>query len=116
MVITANKSQIRLFFCVLCGILFNAVRKRNSLTKQKKEKNMSDNNSMKYRVGTLRAAGLKARWGRSIGGSPILLARESEIGTWYHVNKAMWEQMKKVGVLESFRQCTMLGDIFSIPA
>lgn len=76
----------------------------------------------KYSVTTLRAAGLEARWTRNSRGAPIIVARDPQAKldhqrkTWWAVGKSMWDEMTKVGVREGFDNCTLLGDIFSIPA
>jgi len=77
---------------------------------------------MKYSVKTIRAAGLEARWTHNRNGAPIIVARdpqarnEHQRKTWWHVGRAMWDAMMKIGVKEAFEQHTLLGDIFSVPA
>jgi hypothetical protein len=73
-----------------------------------------------YRVGTLREAGLEARWGRTHTGAPVLCARDPD-GTyahqrerWWRVDRGMWRAMEHLGVREGFASCTELGDVFSI--
>lgn len=70
---------------------------------------------MKYTVSTIRSAGLEARWTRTRVGAPIIAAREPG-KLWYVIGRDMWEAMKTGGVNEVFKQYTLLGDIFSVPA
>jgi hypothetical protein len=71
-----------------------------------------------YRVGTLRDAGLEARWSKTRSGRPTLVARHplSTRKNWWVVDSGMWRQMNKHGVMEGFEGLTMLGDIFSVKA
>lgn len=69
---------------------------------------------MKYSVKTLRAAGLEARWTHSRYGAPIIVAREPNTKTWWHVSHDMWTAMGKEGVLKAFKRFILLGDIFSV--
>jgi len=74
---------------------------------------------MRYRVGTLRDAGLEAKWGKS-DGCPALFARYPEgvkhqRETWWLVHNSMWEAMKVHGIVSGFEEATCLADIFSIP-
>ncbi len=69
-----------------------------------------------YTVGTLRAAGLEAKWGRTRWGAPALFAREAGTDTWWMVDARMWERAKAVGVLAAFHEYTLLGNFFSVPA
>lgn len=77
---------------------------------------------LKYRVGTLRAAGLEAKWGRNGQGAPMLFARDPSASKkhqraqWWAVDRVMWEMAKKHGIKEAFDGCTILGDFFSVPA
>lgn len=76
---------------------------------------------MKYSVKELRAVGLEARWSRTSGGAPIMVARNPQATAkhqrdkWWLVDNAMWQAMQKQGVLEAFTNHTLLGDIFSVP-
>lgn len=72
---------------------------------------------IQYKVGELREAGLEARWGKTRKGAPILLARDSEASspTWWAVDVRMWERAREIGIVEAFREFTMLGVFFSIP-
>jgi len=69
-----------------------------------------------HRVATYREAGLEARWSRNRLGRPIIVARKDSNSTWFQVTADMFETMKSVGVREGFERCTLLGDIFSVPA
>lgn len=68
---------------------------------------------MNYNVGTIREAGLEARWGKTSKGALYIAARKPE-GWWYIVDKAMWTRAHEVGIMEAFEEHTCLGDIFSI--
>ena len=74
-----------------------------------------------YTVGTLRAAGLEARWSRTRRGAPIIAARDPhgrerhQRETWWIVDRWMWEAMAREGVRGGFDSATLLGDIFSVP-
>ena len=73
-----------------------------------------------YRVETLRAAGLEAKWGQTPRGAPILFARWPDAKLahqrehWWMVDNAMWIRMVADGIVDGFDACTMLGDVFSI--
>ncbi len=69
-----------------------------------------------YRVSTFREAGLEAKWSKTQRGSPYLLAREVGAKTWFVITANMFERMKKVGILEAFKEHTLLGDVLSISA
>lgn len=77
---------------------------------------------LKYGVKTFREAGLEARWGRTRNGAPMIFARDPNAKSnhqrleWWMVDNVMWNMAKKVGVLDAFTNCTLLGDMFSIPA
>lgn len=66
-----------------------------------------------YKVGTIREAGLEARWTKTRKGTPCIVARKPE-GKWYIVNLDMWTRAHEVGIMEAFEEHTCLGDIFSI--
>lgn len=68
-----------------------------------------------YNVATIRAAGLEAKWSKNSKGAPIIVARNKP-GTWYFVDRKMWEAAQKEGIAEAFGRFTLLGDFFSIPA
>lgn len=75
---------------------------------------------MKYRVSTLRTAGLEARWTRNDNGAPIIVARdphatlEHQRKTWWRVGQTVWTAMRRDGIREAFNNHTLLGDVFSI--
>ena len=75
---------------------------------------------MYYRVGTLRDAGLEARWSRTSSGAPILVARNPNASSkhqrerWWTVDRNMWKRMEETGVIEGFDCCTLLGDFFFV--
>lgn len=71
---------------------------------------------MKYNVSTFRKSGLEARWTRTRQNAPIIAVRKSGSGHWYVVDKNLWKDMQKEGVIQAFEQHTLLGDYFSIPA
>jgi len=74
---------------------------------------------MKHGVKTYREAGLEARWSKR-NGRPVITVRdpiaplEHQRQTWWIVSLNMFEDMKKDGIREAFRNHTLLGDIFSI--
>lgn len=70
---------------------------------------------MKYAVGTLREAGLEAKWTKTRYGAPIIIARMPGVGggRWYAVDTHCWSRMLKVGVREGFEQVNLLGEVFS---
>ena len=35
---------------------------------------------------------------------------------WWAVDNVMWNMAQKIGVANAFTNCTLLGDMFSIPA
>ncbi len=69
-----------------------------------------------YRVNTFREAGLEAKWSKTQTGKPYLLARGAWVKAWFVITANMFERMKKVGILEAFKEHTLLGDVLSIPA
>lgn len=75
---------------------------------------------MKYRVGTLREAGLEAKWTKTRNGAPIIKVRwpkakpKHQRERWYYVDVSMWDMMKQLGVIEGFDGATLLADIFFI--
>jgi len=75
---------------------------------------------LKYTVGTLRIAGLDARWGKTRRGAPILCARNPnskaahQRNKWWAVDKVMWGLMQKHGVVDGFDGATILGEYFFI--
>jgi len=69
---------------------------------------------MKYNVGTIRETGLQARWTKTRGGAPIIVARVDDGSPWYAIDKFMWEDAKSYGIREAFESHTVLGDIFGI--
>jgi len=81
---------------------------------------MKRENYLLYNVGTLREAGLEARWGKLRTGAPVLFARNpsSELQhqreTWWIITSEVWDAMNQLGVKEGFDRWTRLGDIFSI--
>lgn len=76
--------------------------------------------ALRYSVGTLRDAGLEARWTRNRNGAPIMSARDPNAklkhqqAKWWFVDKSMWDDMNSVGIREAFDRHTLLGDVFSI--
>lgn len=77
---------------------------------------------MKYQVGTLREAGLEARWTKTRNGAPIIAARDPvgyeqhQKTQWWVVDDAMWKDMERHGIKVGFDNHTMLGNFFSVPA
>lgn len=77
--------------------------------------------SLRYTVSTLRAAGLEARWGRNRAGAPLLFARDPDERrpslreAWFPVTDGLWQSMQRKGVVEAFRDWTLLADVFSVP-
>ncbi len=71
---------------------------------------------MKYRVGDIRAAGLKCRWTRTKTGAPIIAGQREDTGKWYVINSSMWDRSKVVGLKQAFEEHTCLAEFFSIPA
>ncbi len=77
---------------------------------------------MKYRVATFRDAGLEAKWGKTHSGRPAIFVRHPEAihehqrTTWYMVTDGMFNHMKADGIIEGYNTCTLLADVFSIPA
>ncbi len=75
---------------------------------------------LRYTVGTLRDAGLEARWSRTSNGGPIIVARNPDADnvhqreTWWAVTGSMWKQMDENGIVEGFSNATVFADIFSI--
>lgn len=78
--------------------------------------------SMKLSVSAFRAAGLEARWSHNRNGAPIIEVRNPHAAhrfqrdIWWTVTAAMWEAMRRDGILQGFNNVTVLGDIFSVPA
>jgi hypothetical protein len=72
---------------------------------------------MDYNVKTIRVTGLDARWTRTRKGAPIIAARDSSrSATWFVIDADMWKRAAAVGIRQAFREYTLLGDMFSIPA
>lgn len=78
---------------------------------------------MKLSVKVFREAGMEAKWGHTRNGAPAMFVRDPngitkhQRETWWMVNDAMWRQVAlQGGVREGFNCCTLLGDMFSIPA
>lgn len=73
-------------------------------------------------VDTYRNAGLEARWSRTRTGAPAIFVRnpnsklEHQRTRWWMVDRSMYRQMSKLGVLAGFDSVTLLGDVFSIRA
>jgi hypothetical protein len=73
---------------------------------------------MKYIVGTLRKAGLQAKWGK-VNGTPMIFARDPssklphQRKSWWLVDRYMFKRMEEVGVKQGFEEGTLLGDIFN---
>lgn len=72
--------------------------------------------TLTYTVGTLRAAGLEAKWGRTRWGKPALFAREPGDQHWWMVGATMWERARVVGVLAAFHESMITAKHFSVPA
>jgi len=78
-----------------------------------------ETSSPKYQVETFRTAGLDARWTKTEGGTPIIAVRnqnsklDHQRKFWY-VDRDMWKEMLRFGIIEGFDHITLLGDIFSI--
>lgn len=74
---------------------------------------------MKHCVATYRAAGLEAKWGKVLG-RPCIFIRNPKAKathqreTWWTVTNTMFEDMKKVGIVEAFTRHTLLGHVFSL--
>ena len=72
-----------------------------------------------YTVGTMRNAGLEAKWTKN-NGCPFIAVRnpngttEHQRKRWYLCDGAMFEDMKKNGVLAGYESHTCLGDFFYI--
>jgi hypothetical protein len=71
---------------------------------------------MKYSVKDIRAAGLEACWSKTRRGRPIIMARNPRASTWWAVDRHMWEDMQRDGIMSAFERCTLLGDLFSVEA
>jgi hypothetical protein len=75
---------------------------------------------MKHNITTYREAGLEAKWGKTSIGSPTMYVRDPnstlkhQRESWWRVDRAMFDLMKKEGVKEGFNQATIIGDVFSI--
>jgi hypothetical protein len=67
-----------------------------------------------YRVGAFRAAGLDAKWTKTEHGAPYMVAKLPSQSKWWVCGQAMWDYMGKVGVLQGFKDHTLLGDAFSV--
>lgn len=71
-------------------------------------------------VGDMRKNGLEARWGKTRSGRPALFVRNPKAAarfqreTWWVVDSAMFESMKRDGVIEAFTSYTLLGNVFSV--
>lgn len=78
--------------------------------------------TLQYRVGTLRAAGLEAKWGRTSNRGPAIFARDPQSRhrhlrtSWWMVDAETWKRMERYGIREGFEAQNLLGDFFSIPA
>lgn len=76
--------------------------------------------NLEYRIATFRTGGMEARWSRTRNGQPCILVRlpsaalKHQRETWWLVTQAMWNAMQRDGVREGFKQCTLLGDVFSV--
>ena len=74
------------------------------------------------KVGTMREAGLDAKWGRLRNKAPALFIRnpngelKHQREKWWHFDRTMQKFMTEKGVVEGFNSCTLLGDMFSVPA
>ncbi len=71
---------------------------------------------IKYRVKTLRDAGLEAKSLKTSNGAPYISVRKPGTKTFWQCNQIMFDQMKKHGIMEGFENSTLLGPIFNIPA
>jgi hypothetical protein len=77
---------------------------------------------LRYTVGTLRTAGLRARWTRTRTGAPILAAQDPTSPhrhlreSWWVIDARMWQSMQTMGIREGFVSHTLLGNFFSVPA
>jgi len=71
---------------------------------------------MKYQVGTIRKAGLEAKWIKTRCGAPMIAARKNKHCSWFAIDCQMWNAMKKEGIRKAFEEHTLLGDVFSVPA
>ena len=75
---------------------------------------------LKLAVGTMRDAGLEAKWGK-LRDRPVIFVRNPKSPNkhqreqWWIVDNGMWQSMNKQGIVEAFTNHTLLGDIFSIP-
>jgi hypothetical protein len=74
------------------------------------------------KVGTYRAAGLEAKWGKLQTGAPCIFVRNPAAKdrhqrfTWWAVDAQMFRRMNQVGIVQGFEESTLLGDIFSLLA
>lgn len=73
------------------------------------------------RVASWRDAGVRAKWGRMQNGRPAMFVRLTDNGPWWLVDAAMVRRVNECraageSVADAVRDCTMLGDFFSIPA
>jgi hypothetical protein len=86
-------------------------------------------------VGSIRAAGLMAKWGRSRRGAPVMLIKATpgqifnypalrmtegkpclphQSANWYRVDQGMYDRACKEGWVAAFDGCTLLADMFSL--
>lgn len=74
---------------------------------------------MDYKVKTFRDAGLEAKWTKN-NGTPFIAVRnpasdnKHQRKNWYLCDGAMFEDMKKNGVMAGYESHTCLGDFFYI--
>ena len=63
-----------------------------------------------YRVGTMRAYGLRCKWGRNRAGKPTLIVNDINSkymlirANWYFVDDKLWALMQEIGVMPAFRK------------
>lgn len=78
--------------------------------------------TIRYQVSTFTSYGLEAKWSKKQDGRKAIYLRnpnsilEHQRETWWLCNESMLNAMKEHGILKGFSSCTVLGDIFSIPA
>lgn len=83
---------------------------------------MTKERTIEYKVSTFTRRGLEAKWGKTKNGSNVIYLRnpksilKHQRETWWLCDKSMLNAMKKHGIRKGFSSCTVLGDIFSIPA
>jgi hypothetical protein len=81
---------------------------------------IDEDSKIRYSVKTMRSAGLEAKWFKTSSGAPYIAVRfpTSEHvhlrEEWWVVDNSMFGLMRIFGVLEGFKQSTLLGDIFSL--